>query len=219
MSAKVVSVNVSYPRTVDWNGQKVRTGIFKTPVPGRVRAVGANLEGDEQADRTVHGGVDKAVYAFPVDHYPQWQARFPDAVWGFGALGENLTLEGLFEDDVYIGDRYRCGSAELIATQPRMPCFKLGIRVGDPGALGFMLETGNTGFYLAIAEAGEFAAGDTLERHQRPHGAVPISLLTQLYVSKHRDPELLRRVVEAPYVTKGWRTWAVDQLNRRPGVA
>jgi len=125
---KLLSVNVGLPREIEWKGKIVRTSIFKAPVLGRVRVAKLNLEGDQQSDLTVHGGVDKAAYAYPSEHYPFWREQLPGMKLPWGVFGENFTTEGLLEETFHIGDRLRIGSAEFMVTQPRMPCFKLGIR-------------------------------------------------------------------------------------------
>src|SRR5438093_6407740 len=130
---RIVSVTVGLPRQVTWRGKAIRTGIFKQPVAGRVAVRALNLDGDRQADLTVHGGRDKAVYAYPAEHYAYWRAQLPGVELAHGAFGENLTTEGLLEDDVQVGDRFRVGSAELIATQPRLPCYKLPARFQRAG--------------------------------------------------------------------------------------
>jgi len=145
---KLVNIAVGKPREVDWQGKKIRTSIFKAPVTGPVPVRYLNLEGDEQSDLTVHGGVDKAVYVYPSEHYPFWRTEFPTLELNWGMLGENLTTEGLEERSTNIGDRFAIGSAEFVVTQPRMPCFKLGIRFGDPRAIKVLLRSGKTGFYL-----------------------------------------------------------------------
>ena len=147
MSAlKLLSVNVGMPREVDWHGRLVRTSIFKSPVFGPVRVATLNLQGDEQSDLTVHGGVHKAVYAYPSEHYPFWREEISGLDLPWGAFGENFTTEGLLEEDVHIGDRFRVGSAEFIVTQPRMPCYKLGIRFGRPEIVKRFLQSGRSGF-------------------------------------------------------------------------
>ncbi len=156
---KVVSVNLGRPRTIVWQGRKVRTGIFKEPVAGKVDLGTLNLEGDGQADLRVHGGVDKAVYAYPVEHYPTWSAELGRSL-PYGQFGENLTLEGLTEDEARIGDRYRIGSALLEVSQPRVPCFKLGIRMEDDAFPQRFLESLRSGFYLRVAAPGTLEAGD-----------------------------------------------------------
>ncbi len=147
---RVVSLNVGLPREIEWRGQSVRTSIFKTPIDRRLRVTTLNLEGDEQSDLSVHGGVDKAVYAYPFEHYGFWRRELPEVDFPWGAFGENLTIEGLLEEDVRIGDLLRVGSAEFVVTQPRMPCFKLGIRFGRPDMVKRFLRSGRTGFYFAV---------------------------------------------------------------------
>lgn len=160
---RVLSVNVGTPREVARHGRRVWTAIFKAPVAGRVAVRRLNLEGDAQADLTVHGGAAKAVYAYPGEHYPLWREELgrPDLSWG--AFGENLTLEGLVEADVAIGDRLRIGTAELIVTQPRLPCFKLALRFERRDIGKLFMASGRSGFYLAVAREGELAAGDPVE--------------------------------------------------------
>lgn len=160
---KVLSTNVGAPRDVEWRGKTVRTSIFKTPAPGRVRVTVLNLAGDEQSDLSVHGGVDKAVYAYPSEHYAFWRKELPGMEFPWGAFGENLTTEGLLEEKVHIGDRFRAGTAEFVVTQPRMPCFKLAIRFNRPDMVKRFLRSGRSGFYLAVLREGDIAAGDPIE--------------------------------------------------------
>lgn len=156
---KVVSLSVGGPRMVEWNGGAVLTSIFKSTTDRRLRGTTLNVEGDRQSDLTVHGGVEKAVYAYPSEHYPPWREELGmDLPWA--SFGENLTTEGLSEG-VRIGDRFRIGTAELVVTQPRMPCYKLGIRLGRQDVLRRMLRTGRTGFYFSVAVEGEVGAGVT----------------------------------------------------------
>ena len=209
--AQIVLVNVGGAREVEWSGRTVSTGIYKTPVTWPIRAAGVNLEGDDQADRRVHGGPSKAVYAFPSEHYESWRGAYPSADFGWGAFGENLTTQGILETDVYIGDRFRCGTAELIVTEPRMPCFKLAIRLGEKGAIKRMLETGNTGFYFSIAREGTLEAGDALERIDRLEGAIPVTMLTSIFASKEADAELVQTAAAAPGIPESWRKWLRDR--------
>jgi MOSC domain-containing protein YiiM len=171
---RVVSLNVGLPRKVNSNGHEVITGIFKEPVAGRVMLRRLNLDGDRQADLTVHGGVNKAVYAYPSEHYSYWREQLPSTELPWGAFGENLTTEGLREDEVHIGDRLRVGSALLTVTQPRLPCFKLGLKFGlDDMPKRFLLSQ-RTGFYLAVVKEGEVRAGDiiALEHRERKNPSV-----------------------------------------------
>src|SRR2546422_11664065 len=160
---RVVSVNVSLPKTVEWRGRRVTTAIFKEPVEGRVRIRRTGLVGDRQADSSVHGGPTKAVYAYPSEHYPFWRRELGRADLPWGLFGENLTTEGLDERTLRVGDRLRVGSALLTVTQPRMPCYKLGIRFGRLDMVRRVLAGGRSGFYLAGPEGGEMAAGDPNE--------------------------------------------------------
>jgi len=160
---RLVSVSVGQPREVEWNHEVVLTSIFKEPVAGRVRVSRLGLQGDQQSDLEVHGGIDKAVYAYPSEHYAFWRKELPGMELPWGAFGENLTTEGLLEGAVHIGDRFRAGSAEFIVTEPRMPCFKLAIRFGRADIVKRFMKSGRTGCYLAVLKEGEVGAGDSIE--------------------------------------------------------
>jgi MOSC domain-containing protein YiiM len=162
-AGRVVSVNLGQRRFVPWRGRMVATGIFKEPVGGRIVVRDDHVEGDTVADRRVHGGWSKAVYAYPAEHYVAWRAEEPRREWPWGFFGENLTVEGLRESDVGIGDRFRIGSAELQVTEPRLPCMKLGLKYGDTRFIKRFLHSGRTGFYLAIVDPGDIGAGDAIE--------------------------------------------------------
>lgn len=202
---KVLSVNVGHPRDIEWNGRVVRTAIFKTSVSGRVHVAQLNLAGDEQADLTVHGGRDKAVYVYPSEHYPFWHEQLPELDLPWGAFGENLTTDDLLEDNVRIGDRLRIGSADFVVTQPRMPCFKLGIRFGRADIIKRFLESGRTGFYLAVLAEGEIAGGDSMTLLSRDEHAVTVAEIVNLYKGDETDPELLSRAAQLPALPKSWR--------------
>jgi MOSC domain-containing protein YiiM len=151
---KLLSVNVGVPREIEWNGKLVRTSIFKALVQGRLRVGKLNLDGDQQSDLSVHGGIDKAVYAYPSEHYSFWREELPGIDLPRGVFGENFTTEGLLEETVHIGDRFRVSSAEFVVTQPRMPCFKLGIRFDRPDIVKRFLQSGRTGFILPFLDRG-----------------------------------------------------------------
>ena len=159
---KVLSVQVGRPRDVEWRGEVVNTGIFKEPVHGPVIVRWLDLDGDEQADLTVHGGANKAVYLYPSEHYPLWRKELPELEFPFGAFGENLTVDGLLEDDVRLGDQLRIGTAEFVVTQPRMPCYKLAVRFNRTDMLKRLLRSGRTGFYLRVQKEGILTAGDEI---------------------------------------------------------
>ena len=168
---RLVSVNVGKPREIgSIRGKRVESGIYKQPVSGPVKVWRLNLEGDEQADLEVHGGVKKAVYAYPSEHYAYWNDRFPTMKLQWGSFGENLTTEGLLEHSVHVGDKLSIGSAEFEVTQPRLPCYKLGIKFGTQRMLKWFLHSGRTGFYLSVISEGECEAGDqiSMTRYDRP---------------------------------------------------
>ena len=193
--ARLLSVNVGLPGDHPWNGGTVRTGIFKRPVAGAVHVGRLNLEGDRQADLAVHGGEFKAVYLYPSEHYASWRAEAGDLPWG--AFGENLTVAGLAETTTRIGDRLRIGTAELVVTQPRLPCYKLELRFGRPGLERRFLARGLTGFYLSVAVEGELAAGDPIALVERAAAPITVADVVRLYQEEGRgDVETMRRVSE-----------------------
>ena len=208
---KVVSVNVGLPQEVEWQGKIVRTSIFKTRVSGSVRVARLNLDGDKQSDLTVHGGVDKAVYAYPAEHYPFWKHEFPELDLQWGALGENLTIEGLTEDSTNIGDRLAIGSAEFVVTQPRMPCYKLGIRFQDPGVIKKLLQSRKSGFYLAVLKEGAITAGDPIRLIDRDEHNVSVTDIVNLYTGTATERQLVDRALELPALPVSWR----DHLRKQ----
>jgi MOSC domain-containing protein YiiM len=174
MTPVLVSVNVGLPRLVSFQGEPVETAIFKDPVAGPVRVQRLNLEGDRQADLSVHGGTNKAVYAYPAGHYPLWREELGTEL-GWGAFGENLTVSGLTEDDVHIGDRLRIGSAEFVVTQPRTPCYKLNVRFGRADMVKRFHRSGRSGFYLAVTREGIVTAGDEIEIASRDTEGISVA--------------------------------------------
>lgn len=214
---KLLSVNVGVPREVRSAREIVLTSIFKAPVAGRVATSGDNLAGDRQADRRVHGGRVKAVYAYPSEHYAFWRSELPDTELPWGAFGENLTTEGVLEHDLHVGDRLRVGSTELIVTQPRMPCFKLGIRLDRDDVVKRFLDSRRSGFYLAIAVAGEVAAGDAIAIVDRHPAAVSIPEVLRLYLGEERDPARLQAAVDIPALSDAWRRDLLERLHAQAG--
>jgi MOSC domain-containing protein YiiM len=209
---KLLSVNVGLPREIEWKGKLIRTSIFKAPVPGRVRVSQLNLEGDQQSDLSVHGGIDKAVYAYPSEHYPFWHQELPGMDLPWGVFGENFTTDGLLEDAVHIGDRLRVGSAEFVVTQPRMPCFKLGIRFDRPDIVKRFLQSGRSGFYFAVLKEGEVTVGDSIELLKRDEHGVTVADVVNLYGRDVTNQELLRRVSEVPSLPESWRDYFRKRL-------
>ena len=215
---RVLSVNVGLPREVLWRGKVVTTGIYKEPVTASVRIRMLNLDGDRQADLRVHGGREKAVYAYPSEFYELWRGERPDLGLRFGQFGENLTTEGLLDRDVSVGDRFCVGTAELVVTQPRLPCFKLGIRMGREEFVTEFLERGLYGFYLAVAREGDVHAGDpVVELHRDPRG-FRVAEVARLFAHDRHDVEGLRRAAELDALPESWRDYFRRRLDRlEPG--
>ena len=208
---RLLSVNVGLPRELAWNGKIVRTSIFKQPVTGRVRVARLNVEGDQQSDLTVHGGPEKAVYAYPSEHYPFWRGELAKMDLAWGVFGENFTTTGLLEETLHIGDRVRIGSAEFVVTQPRMPCFKLGIRFNRSDMVKRFLQSGRTGFYFAVLREGEVGAGDSIELLEKDQNNIPVADVVNLYRGT-ANQELLRRVSELPSLPNSWREYFRKRL-------
>jgi MOSC domain-containing protein YiiM len=195
---KIVSLNVGVPQLVSVAGGSVLTGIFKSPVAGRVAVRGVNIEGDRQADLTVHGGPYKAVYCYPDEHYSFWRNELPDVDFVPGIFGENLTTRGLTEDTIHIGDRLRVGSTVLQVTQPRMPCYKLGIRFGRPDMVKRFWLSGRSGIYFSIVQEGDLGAGDEIEKADEEPGGISVADVVALYSGQKTDAALLERALQAP---------------------
>jgi MOSC domain-containing protein YiiM len=212
LSGQLVSVNVGLPREVDWHGRVVRTSIWKEPVDGAVRVRALNLDGDQQSDLSVHGGTEKAVYVYPREHYEYWKQELPGRDLSWGAFGENLTTEGLLEPDVRIGDRLRIGSAEFLVTQPRMPCFKLGVRFGRDDMVKRFLRSGRSGFYLAVVREGDVKRGDAIEFAERDDHGVTVADIASLYARDMDNEDLLRRAVAVPALPESWKEYLRERL-------
>jgi MOSC domain-containing protein YiiM len=210
---KVLSVNVGRPRLVPYNGDTVSTGIFKEPVSGPVVLRTLNLDGDRQADLSVHGGPTKAVYAYPSEHYEYWKQELPEMDLPWGVFGENFTTSGLNEE-VNVGDRFRVGSAIVRVTEPRLPCYKLGIRFGRSDIIRRFLASGRTGFYFAVLQEGTVTAGDEIELLEHSESGVTISDITRLYVHDKHNVELLRRAVSLEALSESWRRHFREQLDK-----
>jgi len=209
---RIVSVNIGLPREIKWRGKTVWTSIFKVPVTGPVRVERLNVDGDQQSDLTVHGGVDKAVYVYPAEHYKFWREQLPGVDLPWGVFGENFTTEGLLEDTVRIGDKLEAGSAEFVVTQPRMPCFKLEVRFDRPDMVKRFLHSGRTGFYLAVAKEGEVAASNVVTLVARNDPAITVADIVGLYTADATNQDLLRRAAELPALPEGWREYFRKRL-------
>ena len=222
MQMKLVSVNVGLPRSVTWHGINVSTGIFKQPVKGRVELRKLNLDGDRQADLSVHGGKDKAVYCYPLEHYEYWEKELPGRELPMGMFGENFTLEfhdnsSLPEDSIHIGDRFSVGSAEVVVTQPRLPCYKLGVRFQMDDMVKRFLVSGRSGFYLAVTREGEVGAGDDMTPLSQDPNAVPVSGITHLYSAKaysDDDVGMVERTLRVPALPESWKEYFRERLEQ-----
>jgi MOSC domain-containing protein YiiM len=204
---RIVSLNAGRPRLVMRNDEPVSTGIFKEPVNGRVMLRTLNLDGDRQADLTVHGGPEKAVYLYPSEHYAFWKRELPDMGLPWGMFGENFTAEGILETETHIGDRFRIGSAEVMVTQPRMPCYKLGIRFGRTDIIRRFLASERTGFYFSVLQEGEVGAGDEIQPMEKNTSGVRVVDVTRLYSSEKGNVDLLQRAIATEALPDSWREY------------
>jgi len=212
---KVISVNVGLPRDVTWQGQTVSTGIFKQAVDGRVAVRRLNLDGDGQADLTVHGGAFKAIYCYPSEHYGPWKAELDDRELPIAIFGENLTTVGLNEASVHLGDRFSIGSAHVVVTQPRMPCYKLGIRFQSKTIITQFLASGRSGFYLAVEREGDVGAGDAITPLARDPESVPVADITRLSRAKSYDATdvaVIRRALRVAAFPESWKEHFRERL-------
>jgi MOSC domain-containing protein YiiM len=222
---KLISVNTGQPREVRWHGRDVTTAIFKEPVQGRVILRTLNLEGDHQADLTVHGGKDKAVYCYSLAHYEYWRKELPGRDLPMGSFGENFTIDGiaaiatggLAEDAVHLGDQFSVGTAEVVVTQPRLPCYKLGVRFGFDDMVRRFMVSGRTGFYVAVTREGEVGAGDEIKAMDRDTNAVPVSEITRLYAAKRygdADVAAVLRALRVGALPESWKAYFRERLEK-----
>jgi MOSC domain-containing protein YiiM len=207
---RVVSVNVGQTTTVQWHGRDVSSAIWKRPVAGKHRVDGVNIDGDDQADRRVHGGPTKSVYAYAAEDYAWWEAELGQHLEP-GTFGENLTTEGIDLSAAVVGERWRIGTATLRVTEPRIPCFKLGMRMGDADFVGRFAEAGRPGTYLAIDTAGDLGASDVIELVDRPDYRLTVGEVERAY---HMNRDLLPLLLDCPDLSEGWRNWARRALAR-----
>ncbi len=217
---KVVSLNIGLPREAAWHGQAVSTAIYKQPVQGRVVLRTLNLDGDRQADLRVHGGLYKAVYCYPLEHYDYWRKELPGHELPLGVFGENFTTEGLLEDSIYLGDRFAIGSAEVIVTQPRLPCYKLGIRFQSDDMVKRFFASRRTGFYLAVVREGEVGVGDEIRQLSRDGNHVPVSEIVRLYTEKRysrNDMDSVQRALQVESLPESWKEYFREHLERTTG--
>lgn len=202
---KLLSVNVSQPKDVAYNGKMIQTGIFKEPVEGRVWLRKLGLDGDGHGDLAVHGGIDKAVYAYPIEHYEHWMEELGRDVFSFGQFGENFTVEGLIEEEIHIGDVFQIAGAQVQVTQPRVPCFKLGLKMGSSTFPKRFLTSERSGFYLRVIAEGSVGAGDSIERIKIDSARLSIKEVHHLYYFDNLNRQGIKRVLDVPALSDSWR--------------
>lgn len=207
---RILSVNVGRPREFEFNGHPARSAIWKSPVAGRVAARGVNLDGDDQADRKAHGGPDKAVYAYAVEDARWWEREIGRTIPP-GGFGENLTIEGIEVNDALVGERWQIGSAVFEVSEPRIPCWRLGVRMGDPGFVRRFTAAQRPGAYLRIVVEGDVGAGDVIDIISKPSHDLSIRDVFRIYT---RDRGEVRRLIGVPAISDAWRGWAEHLLTK-----
>jgi len=210
---KLISLNVGRPRLAVYKGATINTGIFKKPVTGRVALRTLNLDGDRQADLSVHGGPYKAVYAYPLEHYEYWRGELPGMDLPWGAFGENFTTEGLAEDTLHVGDRFRIGSAIVMVRQPRMPCYKLAAKFQRDDIIERFLVSGRSGFYFSVEQEGEVGVGDSIELISQNESGIMIAEMNRLFVQDRYNRDLLQKAIATAALPESWREYFLPRLK------
>jgi MOSC domain-containing protein YiiM len=201
---EILAICLSRQQTLEFNGRRAQTGICKQAVPGPVRVTKEGVEGDVQVDRENHGGADKAVYAYAVENYRHWETELGRHL-PYGQFGENLAVSGMIDEAVHIGDIFRIGALECQVTQPRVPCFKLGLRMEDPGFVRRFHQSGRVGFYLRVLQEGELQPGDAIGLLQADPGQLNIRDAMLALNKNPRQQEIIRRALEIPALSQAWR--------------
>ncbi len=210
---KLISLNVARPRLALYKGKTINTGIFKEPVSGPIQLRTLNLDGDRQADLSVHGGPNKAVYGYPSEHYEFWRRELPGMNLPWGMFGENFTTEGIFEDDLHIGDRLKLGTATIMVRQPRVPCYKLAAKFQRDDILDRFLASGRSGFYFSVEQEGLVSAGDFFELVSRSKEAITIAEMNRLFVRDKYNRALLEKAIQSPSLPEDWRDYLKQRLE------
>lgn len=210
---KIISLNVGLPRLAVYKGTTIQTGIFKKPVSGPVMLRTLNLDGDKQADLSVHGGPYKAVYAYPSEHFEYWRRELASMILPWGSFGENFTTSGLDEADIHVGDRFRIGSAIVVVRQPRMPCYKLAARFQRDEIIEEFLASGRSGFYFSVEQEGEVAEGDSVELLSREAPGITIDEMNRLFVREKYNQDLLQKAIATPALPESWRDYFRPRLS------
>jgi MOSC domain-containing protein YiiM len=206
---KVLSVNVGRPRKFDYNGRPAQSAIWKSPVAGRIAARGVNLEGDDQADRKAHGGPDKSVYAYAIEDMRWWEEKLGRSLQ-YGEFGENLTTEGVGVNDALVGERWAIGTAVFEVSEPRIPCWRLGVRMNDQGFVRRFTEALRPGAYLRIIAEGVLGAGDEIRIIERPDHDLTVRDIFRIYTHDRGEVE---RLLAVPRISESWRAWAQHYLE------
>jgi MOSC domain-containing protein YiiM len=212
-SMKLISLNVGRPQLMVHNGATISSGIFKHPVSGKVMLRILNLEGDRQADLSVHGGPNKAAYAYPSEHYEYWQRELPGIKMPWGMFGENFTTAGLSEDDLHVGDRLRIGASVVVVRQPRMPCYKLQAKFKIDDMIQRFLTSGRSGFYFSVEEEGEVTSGDAIELISQNRDGIRISEMNRLFFRDKYNRDLLQKAIATTALPEDWREYFLPRLN------
>jgi len=210
---KLISLNVARPRLMVYQGTSMSTGIFKKPVSGRIALRTLNLDGDRQADLSVHGGPYKAVYGYPSEHYDYWREKLPGMDLPWGIFGENFTTEGMREEDLHVGDRLRIGSATLMVRQLRMPCYKLAAKFQRDDMIDRFLDSGHSGFYFSVEQEGEVEVGDSFELLSRNHNGITIAEMNRVIVRDRYNRDLLLKAIATPALPEAWREYFLPRLK------
>lgn len=210
---KLISLNVARPRLTVYKGTTINTGIFKKPVSGRIVLRTLNLDGDQQADLSVHGGPYKAVYAYPSEHYGYWRQEFPGMELPWGTFGENFTTEGLSENDLHVGDHFRVGSSALMVRQPRMPCYKLAAKFQRDDMIERFLVSGRSGFYFSVEQEGEVGVGDSFELISQNQDGITIAEMNRLFVRDRYNRDLLQKAIATAALPESWRDYFLPRLS------
>jgi MOSC domain-containing protein YiiM len=210
---KLISLNVGKPQLMMYKGATINTSIFKKPVSGRVALRTLNLDGDRQADLSVHGGAYKAVYAYPSEHYEYRRQELPDANLPWGGFGENFTTEGLSEEELHVGDRLQIGSATMTVRQPRMPCYKLAAKFQRDDMIVCFLSSGRSGFYFSVEQEGEVGEGDSIELVSRNQSGITIAEINRLFVREKYNQDLLQKAIATEALPEAWREYFLPRLN------
>ena len=212
---KIISTNIAEPQTIEWRGQQVKTGIYKHAVDSPILLGREDVENDHVLDRRYHGGADKACYLYSSDHYPFWRSKFPNLNWEWGMFGENLTVSGLNEAEIRIGDQYLIGETVIQVTQPRQPCFKLGVRFGDQSVVDQFWVLPYPGVYVRVLASGKVQSGDKLIQTESNPESLTVAQVFSLFQVDRTNFEFIRKAINEPFLAESCRKDLQKLLNQR----